>query len=273
MFLCGSSVSYSSIPADYEWKSHSLTISAIAPPAFITIEDSSGMKSGFIPLSQCAQNGTCSVFYDQIPYSEVSIVNLVNDETGHVGELESNTTWQIRLVDPVKQKLQVKIYGVENGLSDINFNLIYDKNTGKKDMHISTPVVSGSGSNRLIEVTLDADMDTLKALRVVSPADVLLDLRSMCQLNLISPPGVCNSLTAKVNHIRSAIDRKDEKVARNGINSLLNELNAESGKHVKEPAATILREEAEVLLNSLALTQTVQPQPLRKSSKHWWWPF
>ena len=70
---------------------------------------------------------------------------------------------------------------------------------------------------------------------------------------------MCRSLEAKAQAAEASLKRGDRRAARSQLRAYLNELEAQAGKHVQEPALTILREEAEALLNP--------PSPMPKPKK------
>ena len=85
--------------------------------------------------------------------------------------------------------------------------------------------------------------------RALDSADLLGDVRRACQLGLIAPDGVCRSLEAKAGAAADSLGKGNSHSAHGQLGAFLKELAAQGGKHVQEPALTILREEAEALLN------------------------
>ncbi len=74
------------------------------------------------------------------------------------------------------------------------------------------------------------------------------DLRELFNLGFIDNKGILNSLIKKVD---SAIKSKDEKPLDKILNSFINELNAQRGKHVKEEAYQILIDDANLIIKNL----------------------
>lgn len=67
----------------------------------------------------------------------------------------------------------------------------------------------------------------------------------------ISHKGILNSLQVKLDHFTKNYRQGDYKVALNNINSFINELNAQRGKHVSESAYQTLKAYADTIVQSL----------------------
>jgi hypothetical protein len=65
-----------------------------------------------------------------------------------------------------------------------------------------------------------------------------------CTLGWISKQGVCNSLDAKLNAAKSAIERGQFDTAKNQLNAFINELNAQKDKAVNQQAYDLLKTDA-----------------------------
>jgi hypothetical protein len=123
-----------------------------------------------------------------------------------------------------------------------------------------TPVLVEPGVERRMRMVVDPQAQTIRAVRVTSATEMEADIGLACRLGLIEPDGICQSLSAKARAISDARARGQTQAARGATKAFLNELKAQVGKHIQEPALTILREEAEALLNP----PPPMPQP-RKS--------
>jgi hypothetical protein len=74
------------------------------------------------------------------------------------------------------------------------------------------------------------------------------DLARACELEWISPRGVCNSLEQKLENASRALDRGQPNAARGELGALVAELDAQRGKHVNENAYWLLKTNAEYVL-------------------------
>ena len=140
-----------------------------------------------------------------------------------------------------------------------------------------------TGSLNRLRVTFDPDRNLyVKVERIVRGEDLVKSIDIACRLKYIAPQGICQSLRAKARAAADAMARGNSKAATGEINAFLNELRAQGGKHVREPALTILREEAETLLSDLSRTgmggavsaTVLQGSAVKPNTrKPWWWPF
>jgi hypothetical protein len=85
--------------------------------------------------------------------------------------------------------------------------------------------------------------------RVASFQGTLDDITNSLQLGLIDNQGVANSLSKKIQNAQSAATQGDTKTATNVLGAFMNELNAQTGKHVQGDAATVLLQDADSLLS------------------------
>ena len=67
----------------------------------------------------------------------------------------------------------------------------------------------------------------------------------------INDAGVANSLDVKLNAAMSALQAQDTKTAKNILNALLNEVEAQSGKHLSPEAVALLQFNAQYLISKL----------------------
>jgi hypothetical protein len=114
------------------------------------------------------------------------------------------------------------------------------------------PFLVSKGVTREMRVVFSPSNNCdLKAARVVRAGDLAATLAVACELKMISPSGICASLRKKANAADASLKKGNVVASANQLNAFLNDLKAQGGKHIKEPALTILREEAEALLKSI----------------------
>jgi hypothetical protein len=111
------------------------------------------------------------------------------------------------------------------------------------------PFLVARGQEKRFLVATDREGVSISATRLVEPGELDVSVGVACRLGLISPDGVCRSLSAKASSAAAATKRGNREAARGVWRAFLQELAGQGGKHVQEPALTILREEAEALLN------------------------
>lgn len=106
-------------------------------------------------------------------------------------------------------------------------------------------------SNNDETIGVDYSQDQVSEIkRVVSVQNLINDLSELKNLNLIDNGGIYNSLLAKAT-ISQIINLINKNTSLNILNSLLNELNAQRGKHITEDAYQILLYDVNYLKNNL----------------------
>ena len=145
----------------------------------------------------------------------------------------------------------VSVRGIIAGTQSIEFmpNLKSEKvlrPTTNIDLMVDSGVV------RHLHVSMNPGNNlSIKVERLVSKEEFVKSVNIACKLGEIYPGGVCKSLSAKAIATAMALENGKAGAARGSLNAFLNELKAQGDKHVKEPALTILREEAEALLKDI----------------------
>lgn len=129
-----------------------------------------------------------------------------------------------------------------------------DTVTVENGQPINLLLVGAGPHNFVVEAVDKAD----NAEQVTVPISVTTDIDGliaakeyMCELGWINKPGVCNSLNAKLNAAKSAIERGREATAMNQIQAFLNELSAQNGKAVTTRAYDVLKANAFYVITHL----------------------
>jgi hypothetical protein len=87
-----------------------------------------------------------------------------------------------------------------------------------------------------------------RAVRVSTFQSVLVDLENLGALGLIDNHGILNALSQKISNARDASGRGKSTAANGMLGAFLDQVAAQRGKHILDPAATILTEDAQYLL-------------------------
>ncbi len=224
------------------------------------VRDAVGRRTGADPSSGLTDIGLGNRI-EEIPLSQVMSDNIRDDET----ELPSvASTWQVGILDSGAQTYTVHLQGMVTGVSWVRVGMNYEPALNIPKLPIvMTHVLVSPGVERLLTVVFDPDGRLLKAHRVVTGGGLVADLETACQLKLIGPAGICRSLKAKADAASAALSRGNTQAARGSLQAFLKELNAQNGKRIKEPALTILREEAEALLNSPPAPKKIKARSTR----------
>ncbi len=85
---------------------------------------------------------------------------------------------------------------------------------------------------------------------------LISSVETMCQEGWIQSPGICNSLLAKLNNAKSAIDRRQCSVAENVLNAFIDEVEGQNEKGLTVEAANVLKANALYVIEHLECTST-----------------
>jgi hypothetical protein len=88
-----------------------------------------------------------------------------------------------------------------------------------------------------------------------APGDFLATIISYkeqaIQQGWIDNSGISNSLDAKLNAARDSLSRNDTRAAKNQLNALINELDAQAGRHLTPEAVALLKFNVQYLISKL----------------------
>lgn len=235
-----------------------LTVSVAVPPARFYVEDEAGRRSGVDPALAVDAQGIGTEI-QQIPRSLVDPINIGSDDPVKEGAPQAQTQWAVLIPSRAPQTYVVTFHGMVSGVVDVRLRNSCTEVTPFRDDNRIVNVLVSPGLVRKLHVTFNPEGGVPPVAREVHREDLPLTVAAACSATLITPEGVCQSLKAKAEAAAKALRKGRTRAARGAVKAFLNELEAQGGKHVQEPALTILREEAEALLN---------PPPTRKLKKH-----
>ncbi len=150
---------------------------------------------------------------------------------------------------PKSGTYNLNVIGVALAEYTVEFSL-----TGSSgNTHVS--VLKGITDNEVIStyiITYDpASGVTPRVERVVTIEDAKKDVNIAFDLGLIDNPGIKQSLLSKLDAIEKATNEGQKPTAINQLNTFINEVNAQKGKHIKDDAAKILLEDAQYIMDNL----------------------
>lgn len=242
------------VPGEVGAERHTLGIALHVPPALLYVIDPQGRRAGMDPNGPVSPTGGGRKI-NEMPNTGVESQNIASDEPETEGEGQATTMWNLGLYDVPAGTYIVVLKGLQLGETEVHVDA---HRRGYVPPAIKTGMFVVPGIERRLQVQFDPENNlSVDVHRVVDRADLPRDVDAACRLGQIAPEGVCQSLRAKAEAAAKALKRGRTKAARGAVNAFLNELKAQGGKHVQEPALTILREEAEALLNP--------PPPMPKS--------
>jgi hypothetical protein len=230
------------------------------PPAYIYVVDEQGRRSGADLTRETFPAGGDAHAVQDIPHSVAMAPFISGGPREGTGEV---TPWEIRIFDGGAQTYILHVVGIAAGISKPDLILFAPpwRSGGERDIRRYMAFLVRPGLEREVRVTVDISRDVLETVRVSSTGILEASVAIASQLGLVSSPGICQSLNAKISAAGAALNRGNRVAERGALRAFLNELKAQGGKHVQEPALTILREEAEALLN------TPPPTPKPKKPK------
>jgi len=226
-----------------------LVISVYAPPALLVVVDEQGRRTGVDLTKPVDRYGQGTEMAD-IPASMVDPLNTSDDVTLQPAP---TTDWEVGVYTIAAVTCGVELHGLTTAVARVRCRGYGPENPGqvwKDTENRYIGIIVSPGVVTKLEVTFDPEALTVVVARGIVPGDLGHHVGTACQLGLVSPDGVCRSLTAKANAAAGAALRGNQNAARGSWQAFINELAAQGDKHIKEPALTILREEAVALLNS-----------------------
>lgn len=256
----------SSVGRGYEWRRDLVSVSFSAPPVLAYLRDLDGRRIG-VDFSRTVSafglgssikdfegmgNGTGTV---RPPVGMVIQDNIANDDEDSPdhGKPQDVTEWNVVIMDGGSTTYELVYRGMESATSTIVVNIAKKLPTGHSaSISQQIAVLVSPGLDRRVALTVDSRRQTISVVRLVTLRTLSEDLHTTCLLGKAFPAGICQSLSAKLMAAETSISKGSSSAARWTIKSFLNELSAQSDKHLVEPALSILRDEGEALLASLA---------------------
>ncbi len=254
-------------------------ITAYAPPALMVVIDSQGRRAG-VDLSQPVDKYGQGTMIRNIPETIVDPMNTNSDEGPNAGKPASWTGWHVSVHTWTRTGLEVELHGISEAVASVALDGFRRRrsdepippDSSSTNMSDSSRILLARGNQvwlhtvrsyfpvfvrpgEVARVHIDFDPVGLivTPTREVTASLLSKDIETACALKLIAPDGICQSLSTKA--------------ASRSWRALLNELNAQDTKLIKEPALTILREEARALLNPPPAAAKAKPAAKSKSKK------
>jgi hypothetical protein len=83
---------------------------------------------------------------------------------------------------------------------------------------------------------------------IASFQSTLADINNSLELGLIDNNGIANALSSKISAASAAAGKGDSKTAKNVLNAFINQVKAQTGKHITDIAPQVLLSDANSLL-------------------------
>ena len=233
-----------------------ISFNVSVPPAIVWLEDGMNRRSGMNQFMPIAPEGMGTVI-NQIPGADIEQVNMGGlAAEGEEERPDPITHWHLSVDTLTKTDLVLTLSGMGTGLS--RWSVMAMEGSLITVSRFEDQALCSSGQVRKIKYTFDPGQHSVRSLRQSTTGGLRNDLEVACGLGFVSSGGVCESLRAKMSAAEAALVRGQREAARGNVGAFLNELQAQAGKHVLEPALTILREEAESVLSSQLISSRKQ---------------
>jgi len=225
---------------------------------------SDGQRIGFDPSRPISGNGVGSVL-NEFPLADVDQQNIATDNSDGTRTLGSASTWNVAIMDESPASYTVRLTGLAEKAGSLYVAFVVHGSSARIFAKAKF-LIGPTGIREFVVSSSRADL-SVKMARIIAPQDLEQSIRIACDLKLIKEEGICRSLSAKAREAGVSVERGQLKAARGQINAFESELSAQAGQHIKEPALTILREEAEALLNPPPPLVKSKPQAKAKAKK------
>jgi len=239
----------SGFPFSRKWRTDAFEIYTSAPPAALLVIRGDGKRAGADPARPMSSVGVGTVL-NEFPLADVEQVNTATDEADGTRTPGPSTLWNVTVMDESPAVYQVQLRGLAEGLGELGIALaIRPRTSTSYEPHLKMETFLAAGAVREFIVSSDRTARAVRISRVVKENDLSQSVTIGCGMGLIESEGVCQSLKSKASSVARSLKRGNRHAAAGEIEAFLHELDSQAGKHVREPALTILREEAEALLN------------------------
>jgi hypothetical protein len=112
--------------------------------------------------------------------------------------------------------------------------------------------ITGAGSSSSFQVNMTSSPgSTSQVVLTASFQSTLADIGNSLALGLIDNQGIANALSSKINAASNAAAAGDKITASNILNAFINQVNAQTGKHITGIAPQVLLADANSLLSQL----------------------
>jgi hypothetical protein len=200
-----------------------------------------GSRTGFDPISgQVVQALPNSAYFVQDNSVDTDAETLP----------ATSTTYSVGSLLPKDGTYTVQLTGLQAGSYQLGIKS-FDVN-GKAQTYILTPGIANVGSSSTFRVQyVSTPGATSTVTRLATFDSTLADIANSLALDLIDNAGIANALSSKIQAASSAASSGQNQAAGNILHAFVNQLSAQTGKHVTGVAPQILSEDADSLISQL----------------------
>lgn len=200
--------------------------------AELLVTDPNGLTSGF--------DVTAFQNLNQIPGSAYSSEGLINDETGAP---PAQIDYVLDIHQPATGTYTVDVQGLK--LETYSLSIRAFDVSGNPEPALSVIGIMSPTSTQTLDIQYVSSTGATSTVTILATfQSTLADIQNSLQLGLIDNPGIANSLSQKIQAAQGAT-----APARNNVlSAFINEVNAQSGKHITGMAPQVLLQDAASLL-------------------------
>jgi hypothetical protein len=201
-----------------------------------------GTQTGIDP-----SNGEILKGSPQAAYSAVD--NSIANDTDSIPPTE--TTHFVDYNLPTAGTYTVQVEGLQ--LGDYRLTVTAADNDGKPQTSITTTGIANAGTLATFQVAYAPATGAPSTTVVATFASTLGDIANSLAIGLIDNSGIAGSLSSKIQAAQSATAGGQNRAAVNILKSFMNELSAQTGKHITGVAPQVLQDDAASLITQLTL--------------------
>jgi hypothetical protein len=185
----------------------------------------------------------------EIPNAGYGIEGVDNDVTGEEGPVDID--FYLRPI--LSGNYAITLFGVRSSTFSV---MVAARSSDNKDKSPQVNVRKGlirEGRSLEYVLTVDPSPTGQRAslIKTVTPDLLRENLIVAKELGQIKGDGIYNSLSQKVDNAEKQSTKGQKKAAANTLTSFINEVQAQTGKHIDPFAAKVLKEDAEILKKNL----------------------
>jgi hypothetical protein len=205
---------------------------AMGDAAETLVTDPFGRETGFDPILQkiVEEIPTSAYFRDSLQ-DDVSVAPPT--EIDHLTEV----------FQPSQGTYQIDVNGLKLGTYSLSLRMFSQDGSSQPDVLI--PGIAGPGSKSSFSIQLASTPGSTPTVTVVASfSSTLADINNSLQLGLIDNHGIANSLLQKIEAAQAATTDTRNNV----LKAFINEVNAQTGKHITGIAVQVLLADAKSLM-------------------------
>ena len=244
---------------------YELYLDVDTPPILLYVKDAQGRISGAGPNLPVNAAGMQPALLNSLGLNEIPDSYVEQDNFDIKGPAHPPTDWVIHIFGDGPQTYTAFCKGIAFGFDFVDFEAEYWTHIREGNDEEVTLLVSPQVTRKL-KVQFNPESQILKITRIVAPGDLLNDVQSACEQNLISSDRVCRHLKLEAKLIEVALNHHREEEAEHLARNFLWSLGIRKESHffdidrdheekddtyIKQPVLSVLQQDAQALLTQI----------------------